>query len=411
MDYIEPGLITRQTKVSRIWATIFLVFMSIQLILIEGYAISPLKVVLMTCAPFVFIAKVKYISKAFVWGIAYWVCCFLCALLNTDLRFSTIGYLGLFIAVYVTFYGLVNEGAFSLSYFTRLLRFMIAGFGTVLILQQLCMLAGFRSLSLINLVNQPWLSLTKLPSLTLEPSHTARILTAIMLCLLRCTQLENDGKRVKIAQLFSKSNYKITCLFLWTMMTMGSGTAFIGLGILSLYFITRKSAIYMIPLICLAVYVGQMLEIEQMQRAITVSESVISDGTAESVAETDQSAATRIIPIINTFSKTDLTDSTSWIGNGTSKYDELWWTRNDLKISIVEQYGLLSFIISLIFAYKCMIRKLWSLESLIFLLLMGCTLANVYYVWSIMMFFTCTKYLYNHTTTEEATETDKAVAC
>lgn len=402
MDYTPGHLAAAPDKSRRIWATIFIVIMSIQFIMLEGHDISPLKVIVMAISPFVFIAKVRYVYKAFVWGIAYWVCCFLCALLNSDVRFSTLGYLGLFVAIYVTFSGLINERAFTLSYFKKLLRFLIFAFSVWLILQQVCLLVGIRSFSPLNIVNQPWLALTKLPSLTLEPSHSARILTAIMLCYLRCLQLENGGHRATISQLFSKNNYKVTTLFLWTMLTMGSGTAFIGLGILSLYFITRKSAVYMVPLLCVVLYIGQKLEIEQLQRAISVSESVVSEGSPENVAATDQSAATRIIPLINTFTKTDLTSYESWFGKGTSDYDKYWWTRTDLKISIVEQYGLLSFIISLLFVYKCMIRKLWSLESLIFLIFIGCTLSNVYYVWGIMMFFTCTKYFYTQADTERS---------
>lgn len=109
-----------------------------------------------------------------------------------------------------------------------------------MILQQIAILVGLRSFWFINLDNQFFLDIDKLPSLTLEPSHTARILTVAMLCYLRCIEIDNGGIRPTLFALFDKEHRLVIILFLWAMLTMGSGTAFVGLAILSLYFCSAR---------------------------------------------------------------------------------------------------------------------------------------------------------------------------
>lgn len=173
---------------------------------------------------------------------------------------------------------------------------------------------------------------------------------------------------------------------------MGSGTAFIGLGLLSMYFIHWKTAIYIIPLLIGFLFLEHFFEIQQMDRAMRVTKTAITGNTKEIQAE-DGSAATRIIPIINTI-KIDLTKKESWLGNGTSSYEKAstGWMRTTDKIAVVEQYGLLAFILSLILVYVCAINNMFSIETLIFLILFGMSLTNIYYVWGAMMIFTVINY-------------------
>lgn len=358
----------------------------------EG-AISPLKVTLMALAPLLFIFKVPYFSKAFVWGMAYWGMCYVSALINGDMRFSTIGYLGMFIITYIVFYNLLYKGAFTFNYFYKLLRWLIIAYGITLILQQICILIGIRSFFLINLDNQFFLSITKLPSLSLEPSHSARILTVLMLGYLRCTEIDNDGVRPTLSLLFNRENRLVTCLFLWTMLTMGSGTAFIGLGILSFYFIQKRTLVYVIPIFCGLFYVGNSLELEQMERAVKITQVVTNGGSVKDVQNTDGSAAVRIIPLINTFTKTDLTQRDTWLGKGTAKKDSKWYTHiADSKLGTIDQYGMIAYIISLIFVYTCMIRRFFSIENVIFFFLLGLSIGNIYYTWGCMIIFSAVRY-------------------
>lgn len=205
-----------------------------------------------------------------------------------------------------------------------------------------------------------------------------------MLGFLRCTEI-SLGVKSKIKMLFLGEHKWVTILFLWTMLTMGSGTAFVGLAILSLYFIDCKTAIYIAPLLIGLFFLGQAMGLREMDRAVRVARAAIT-GDANHVIEKDGSAAARVAPIINTF-KTDLTLKESWVGKGTLAVHHMW-NKNSTKISVIEQYGLLSFFISLILLYTCCIHKFTSLETLMFLLLDGFSLGNIYHTWAIVMIFT-----------------------
>lgn len=380
-------------KENKFWATLLLIVFCIQLVFIEGAGISPVKVGVMAICTLIFLFKVPFISSAFWWGILYFVSCLLISLLHGQIRFSTIGYLGLFIGLYITYYNLIYSKSFSLNYFIKLVRVLIISFGICLLLQQISILIGLRNLPFINLVGQHFLAIDKLPSLTIEPSHSARILTVLMFAYIKCNELKNNI-HFKLSDLFISDNKWTTYCFLWTMLTMGSGTAFVGLGILSIHFITKRNFFCVIPIFILMFSIGEIIGLKQMQRAANLLEATIFTRDVKKIRETDGSGAIRIIPLVNTFTDVDLFEQETWLGKGTTtkEYASNFWKRTTDKIVIVEQYGLLTFIMSLLFVFKCAIRRLFSIETLAFIGLLSLTVINVYYSWAIMMIFTTIKY-------------------
>lgn len=376
----------------RFIATVFVIVMSVFFLPLEKTAISPIKVGVMGLSVFIFIFKVPYVSKALIWGMLYWSICLLGASFQEYMRFSTIGYMGLFIIFYITFYNLIYSGAFTFLYFVKIIKGLIIAYGIILILQQIALFIGIHSLPLINLVNQDFLSLTKLPSLSMEPSHSARILTVLMLSYLRCIELANNGVKPSIITLFKIEHRWVTIFFLWAMLTMGSGTAFIGLGLLCIYFIQWKSAIYIMPLLIGLFFIAKTIEIKQFDRALRITETTFT-GNVKDIQAEDGSASSRIIPIINTI-KMDLTKKESWFGNGTSSYKKAYtgWMRTTDKIAVVEQYGLIALILSFILVYACAIYNIFSLETLVFIILFGMSLTNIYYTWGAIMIFTVVSY-------------------
>lgn len=372
----------------KVLATIMLVLFNIMFVPIEQGQFSPVKITLMGLCPLIFIAKKPIVTKALVLAAIYWVVCYTLSLLKGEMRFSTLGFLGMYLILYINYYSFIVKGTFTLEYFTKILKYLIIAYAVVLIGQQMCVLVGLRNMPLLNLQNQFFLSITKLPSLTLEPSHSARILTFTMLGYLRCMEIKK-GKRITLQELFSPEQRIVTFSFLWSMLMMGSGTAFVGMGVLSLYFITRKTVIYIIPLIIGMFMLGQSMELKQMDRAVALAEAA-STGSAEEAMAADGSGATRIIPVINVFTKTDVTKLETWIGKKSMEKDKYWWKRTDTKI--YDQYGLIAFIISLVFIYSCVIRHFFSLETLLYLILLGFTLGNIYYAWGCLMIMTGVTY-------------------
>lgn len=372
----------------KVLATIMLVLFNIMFVPIEQGPFSPVKIGFMGICPLIFIAKKPIVTKALVLATIYWVVCYTMSLLKGEMRFSTLGFLGMYLILYINYYSFIVKGTFTLEYFTKVLKYLIIAYAVVLIGQQMCVLVGLRNMPLLNLQNQFFLSITKLPSLTLEPSHSARILTFTMLGYLRCMEIMK-GKRITLQELFSPEQRIVTFSFLWSMLMMGSGTAFVGMGVLSFYFITRKTVIYIIPLIIGMFMLGQSMELKQMDRAVALAEAA-STGSAEEAMAADGSGATRIIPVMNVFTKTDVTQLETWIGKKSMEKDKHWWMRTDTKI--YDQYGLIAFIISLVFFYSCVIRHFFSIETLLYLILLGFTLGNIYYAWGCLMIMTGVTY-------------------
>ena len=380
----------------KVLATTMLVLFNILFVPIEGSGFSIVKIAFMGLCPLIFIAKKPIITKALILAALYWMVCYLLSLLKGEMRFSTLGFLGMYLILYINFYSFVVKGTFTLDYFTKILQYLIIAYGVVLIGQQMCLLVGLRNMPLLNLQGQAFLSITKLPALTLEPSHSARILTFAMLGYLRCMEMK-QGRRLTIQEWFDKEHRTVTLLFLWSMLMMGSGTAFAGMGILGLYFITKKTAVYIIPSLIGLIVIGQSLELKQMNRVMSVAQAATS-GEADDVIEADGSGAVRVVPLVNAFTKTDFLELETWIGAksmDTSKRKAL----QDRKI--YDQYGIVAFLISLVFVYSCVIHRFFSIESLLFLLLLGFSINNIYYMWGCFMTMTGVTYFQNNYTGQE----------
>ena len=270
-------------------ATFTLVLFNILFVPIEQGAFSVVKIGFMGICPLIFFAKKPIITNALIFGALYWMACYLLSLLKGEMRFSTLGFLGMYLIMYINFYSFIIKGTFTLDYFTKILQYLIIAYGVTLIGQQLCVLVGLRNMPLLNLQNQFFLSITKLPALTLEPSHSARILTFAMLGYLRCMEIKT-GKKLTVQEWFDKEHRTVTFLFLWSMLMMGSGTAFAGMGVLGLYFITKKTAVYIIPLLVGLFIVGQSLELKQMNRAVALAQAA-STGSTEEMFEAEGSGA------------------------------------------------------------------------------------------------------------------------
>ena len=369
--------------------TIYLVTMCTQFVAWEGYGVSDLKVALMALAPLLLLFKVPYMTKATVWCSVYMVVVLFCAYMQDYVRFSTIGYLGMFLITYIVYYNLLYEKhAFSLLYFIRLLRFLILSFFICLVLQQVCILLGIRDLSIINLDNQIFLAIDKLPSLMIEPSHVARVLGCMYLAYLQCCEIV-EREKLSLKRIFEKPHRWITIGFLYTMVTMGSGTAFIVLMILAMYFVQAKSLWYIVPIFVVLYFTLPLLNIYQLDRVVKTI-NVTMTGKKETIIETDASAASRVVPILNTLTM-DLASYEIWFGKGTLEKEELRLIRYDKKIGNIDQYGLLSFIVMQICVFVCAFRFL-SLQTMLWAMVFGFSFGNIAYTWGALMIFTAIRY-------------------
>lgn len=382
----------RRLTFNQRFALLLLIIMSTQFVAFEGFGTSPIKVGVMSFCFFFFFWKVPFVSKAVWCSIFYWTICFCIALLHETFRFSTLAYLGMFLMAYIVYYHLIYQDTFTLRQFKKILSYIIYAYCIILIFQQLSILIGVRNFPIINLVDHTgnaYYKWNRLPILTCEPSHSARIIIATMLGYIRCLEIEERTK-ISLKKLFSKENKWVSISFLWIIFMMGSGTAWFGFSILCLYFIHWRTFLYTIPIIVSLFFLAQMSNNEQLERVITIAEITIT-GDNEAVFKTDVSASTRISPLYNTFT-IDLTKTESWIGKGNTEFKQDSWKDLTLKTPIVEQYGLIGFLFSLLLIYTCAIRKIISIETALFIFMSLMSLGNEYHIWSLIYIFTATRY-------------------
>lgn len=372
-------------------ATIYLVMMCVQLVAWEGFGVSKIKVALMALAPLLFIFRVPYITKATLWCGLYMAVVLFCAYQQDYVRFSTLGYLGMFLITYIVFYNLLyKKHAFSLMYFIRLLRIMILAYAICLVAQQACVLVGIRNLPFINLYNQYFLAINKLPTWTQEPSSSARILGVLYYAYLKCCEIV-EGEKLSLARVFEKPHRWITIGFLYTMTTMGSGTAFICLMILAMYFLKTKALWYVVPVFIGLYFTLPFMNITQLDRVVNVINATLTLDEEE-VERVDGSAASRITPIFNTLNM-DLSKTESWLGNGTYSKSEMVrvYQQKEGKMGNIDQYGLIGFFFSWVFVLVCCF-EFSSIAMLMFLVGVGGGVGNIAYGWGCLMLFTTVKY-------------------
>lgn len=373
----------KQIFTLRGYATILLVVMLTQFVAWEGYGVSDVKVALMALSPVMLIVAVPYFTRAVLWGSVYMAAVLLAAYSQEYVRFSTIGYLGMFLLTFMVFYNLVYvKEVFSLLYFIRFLRTMISSFAICLILQQLFVLIGVHNLPIINLANQPFLAIDKLPTLNIEPSHAARVLGFLYLAYLECCQIVEE-QPLSLKRIFEPRHRWITIGFLYTMTTMGSGTAFIVLMVLSLYFIRAKYLWYVIPIFLAIYFILPTLGIKQFDRATATINATLT-GNTEEVKNADGSAASRVVPILNTLLYLDLSKKETWFGYGTRQESGVKRTKNEALIATIGnigQYGLISFVVLQIMVFSCIIKQSLSLSTLLYGCVLGFSLINFAYAW------------------------------
>lgn len=388
---IVNALFSPQTYTLRNYAALLLVLFSIQYIPIESRdGVSLVKVAASVSSLFVLMFFSLKVTKAMLLFIAYYLLVLIAAVSHpATLRWSSVIYLGSFLVLYTAYYNLINvEQVFSLNFFIRLLKGLIMAYFIVLVIQQVFLLAGFSTMPLLNLHDLLDRGIGA-NSLSYEPSSAARIMGVAFLCLLRMFEVKY-GRILSVSEIYHEAKWPVIG-FLWSMLTMGSGTAYVILFILLLYFIKRKYIATLIPsLVVLAVLINY-IDFKPLNRAIDAVDSFLSMDT-ELAKETDTSAATRINPLVNTFTKLDLSDSSVWFGHGVDYGTLTPEHKNNRFVGGIDDYGFVSFIVMQIFIFSCVIKRFFSLETIFWIFIFGFAFSNIPYTWGAMMMLGAVRY-------------------
>ncbi len=386
------------------WATIiawlYLIVMCVQYVPLEGHGVSPIKVSLMCISVVFLLLFTPSFSRAMLWGGLYLLWIFADMFCRFDNpRLETMGYSVMFFVTYMLFYELVyNKKAFTTDSFIRLMKILLWSYIIVLIVQQIFSLAGMRSVPLLNMdVNSKFA--LKVQSLSLEPSHSARIIGAAFFAFMKVHEYKG-GTRTSLKWLWQNER-NLLIGFIYAMLSMQSGTAIFVLLILCLYFFHWKYFVVFILFIWMIPTIQSLTESEQLERVIKVLDAVMT-GEVDEVIAADHSASYRILPVLNLVNL-DFLDPNTWLGNGTdTAIDNLVGASSarDVITGGIQDYGLIAYTLSLLFVFQCCIRPLFSLTTLLFFLTLGGAINNIAYSWGILMIFTCQTFFFQQSILE-----------
>ncbi len=373
-------------------AAFILVLMCITYIPLETRAgVSPVKTIVSALAIPILVFYSPKISKAIFLGFLYWgVVVFAAHLASDYMRWSTLLYLASIIGLFGCYYNLVYlQKVFSIDYYISFLKRFILAYTILLLIQQFLLIIGIKLFPILNLcqILDRGIGANSLAS---EPSVTARIMCVLFLSLLRMYEVKWGKDKVNIKAIYTDAKW-VVIGFLWSMLTMGSGTAFVCLAVLCLYFIKRQYAFFITPLIIVLYISTPYIDFEPYQRAVNIVEASLTLDN-ETIRKTDGSASTRIVPIINTLSL-DLSKKESWIGHGVD------YGRNNMEeryMGEITDYGLISYLAAMVFVFACCIR-FRSIEAFMFFIGIGGGTGNIAYLWGILMIFTTTNFFYKNT--------------
>lgn len=315
----------------------------------------------MVLSPFVIFAFKGFYNQD-VWLILLMICLALAPLLYhpETMRWGTVLYSWMFCLTFMAYNRLLHNNVFSAYQFYKLLKFLIIAYFVTLLIQQFCVLTGLPIFNVSNYsLQEPW----KLNSLSAEPSHSGRIVGLLFFCFISTKEILL--KRSYSLKKDARADKWIWIAFLWTMLTMGSATAFLFIFIVSLKFIQRKNIITLIALVLIFFIILANNEVPSIDRAIKIIEATFSLDINKVIA-VDHSASFRIVPIMVLITMIEIFSLDGLLGHGidsVSLFLYQYIPGGADKVSgggflfVWYEYGFLSFIFLLIFSLKATIYK------------------------------------------------------
>lgn len=377
------------------FATVLIIFYGIYYMPIDSFGMdAPIKMALMASSVFVLFFYTFKTSKALILGSVYLIFQFIIMNFHPEgVTQNTYIFSVLIVITYICFYNLLYiEKVFTIDHFIRICKWMMMAYFVVCIIQQVITLAGFGYFPLFNMMKDLNRGIG-CQSLSMEPSTFARFMLVFYYAYLKCCEYKRDEGPFTLGELFNGEHKWVTIRFLWMMLTMGSGTAFVCLILLAFYFVRKDNWYYIIPMLTVCYILLQNSGIEALDRATNTIEATATLDK-ETIQETDVSASARIAPIINSLNA-DFSKKETWFGYGI-KYGKDNGSFYKQTMTLFDNYGFLFYIYSTIFTFICG-YKFWSLGCLFMFAGVGGSMnSNIQYAWELAMVMTCVRYFYEN---------------
>ncbi len=314
----------------------------------------------------------RFVVKSDVYLFFFIFCIFSFPVLahDTPPRWSTVIYSLLFCLSFVAFIRAYIVSKFNVDDFIVVLKFLIIAYVVVLIIQQISVLLGITPL---NIRNYNILDPFKLNSLGAEPSWSSRIIALLFYCYLTMREVKL-GRAYKLSRDMLLDKW-VWFAFLWSMLTMLSGTAILFLAIVFLKFARLKSILFVITFFILSIVVFESFEFEPYQRARDVAVATVTLDE-QKIIEADHSASFRIVPLLVLAKSVGISSFEDYFGHGIDSVA----TNLDFNLGITAssstflgfwyEFGFIAFITFILFSFKLSVNSLQSFIFWFFLVFM-----------------------------------------
>lgn len=317
-----------------------------------------------------------------------------------SMRWSTVIYTLMFGFTFMAYIRLLYRNIFTISEYQKVLKYLIYAYFIVLLIQQLNVLTGTPIFNVSNYdpVN-PW----KLNSLAAEPSHSARIVGLLMYCYIVVTELLSE-KAFNFRKDFNKNKY-IWIAFLWTMLTVETGTALLFTSIVLLK-ITKLKQLPVLTLVVISLIVIILLgglNMAEFERTFNVVMATLTLESQEMI-DADHSASIRIIPLIFIAEVIDLATFDGWLGHGVDATKSFLFGKvpgvhegfsGGGLLQLLFDYGFISFVLFILFSLTTTFNKKDYLSIVFWFFLVFFNSINSQIVWLALILLFTNKYFQN----------------
>ena len=273
----------------------------------------------------------------------------------------------------------------------------------ILIIQQLCVVLNIPIVNVSNYwSSQPY----KLNSLALEPEHGSRIVSILLFSYIKIQELVLNRK-YSIDDTTSKDRWLwLGCTYFF--LTNGSVLAYIAFGLILFYFLKLQTFVWIMPLFASAVFIIFYFSNDYFvfKRLVLLADSFFSFN-ANIIIKSDASAAARIVPWFWYFQDINLFSIDTWFGHGIDYSDKLYSSNylGTTKVAsgfvggffpgYIQDMGIFALILFIPILKRYCLTKWWSMELLVWIILINTAPINTYLFWFGMMMFFTNKYFFD----------------
>jgi hypothetical protein len=342
----------------------------------------------LSCVVFLFTFSKFNSGELYVYG--FYLSLMMCLLLHPKtFRGSSLAYTLMFTLTFIVYLRMLHTEVLQFHTYLKMLKFIICAYFFVLLIQQLCVVANLPVFNFIIGGDSKF----KLNALSPEPSHSARILIILIysFVFMRETELKRTYR------LFSDgfTDWHVWLCFLYTMLTMGSGTAYFLLPLLLIRFVSVPTLFWSGGAFFCLLAVGSFQGIDNiaMNRALTFGRALLTNSPSE-ILNADHSASIRVLPVYFYLEQVRLFSSDFWLGKGID-YNITLFT--SLMPGVPENFsfggittlflnqGMVAGILLVLMVYQNCLPKLWSYSTLLCVVLIFACGINIQITWLVFM--------------------------